>query len=82
MANPMATGFPIRTSESRLYPASGQGNQFDSFRDSTRIQGFVDLYADDIWDEDSLVTKILGNLKLTGLWQERRTQSTGILLAR
>ena len=52
-----------------------QGNQYDSFRDSTRIQGFVDLHAEDFMDDDSLFTRILGNLKLTALYQERKLRS-------
>ena len=52
-----------------------QGNQFDSFRESERYQAFIDLHAEDFLDESSIITKILGNLKLTGLYQQRELRA-------
>ena len=50
-----------------------QGNDNETDRDSMRLTGFVDLHAEDFFNESSLITRILGNLKLTGLYQERES---------
>lgn len=53
----------------------GQGNDLTSNRDSIRATVFGELRANDFLD-DSLVTKILGRLRLTGVVQERNSESS------
>lgn len=51
-----------------------QGNNLSSDRESTRATAFIDLHAEDFM-ESGLVTRILGSLRITGLWQEREVRS-------
>lgn len=50
-----------------------QGNNLAADRESTRATAFIDLHAEDFF-EDGLLTRILGSLKITGLYQERKVE--------